>query len=190
VESHHAYVDDAGAIVAEFTGRKVRTLPPERGHSSAIVITDREDVAAAGRSVLQRLGFRGVAKLDFKRDPDGRLWLLEVNARFSLWHHPGAVAGVNIPALVYADCAGLPRPPVGAARPGTRWCELSTDRTAARLAGLPTRRWLRWVIACETRHGVAADDPMPFLRVMLLPSVARRLRRVAARAPWLRSAGG
>src|SRR5215470_19812901 len=38
----------------------------------------------------------GVAKPDFKRAPDGRLLLLEINPRFNLWHHLGAVAGVNL----------------------------------------------------------------------------------------------
>jgi predicted ATP-grasp superfamily ATP-dependent carboligase len=177
VESYHAYIDDGESTVAEFTGRKLRTLPPERGHSSAIVITDRDDVAGAGRSVLRRLGFRGVAKVDFKRDADGRLWLLEVNARFSLWHNPGAVAGVNIPALVYADCAGVTRPPVAGARPGIRWCDVHTDRRAAAMEGVSTLRWLRWAMACESRHAVARDDPMPFLRGIVLPYAAHRARR-------------
>ena len=54
-----------------------------------------------GRTLVQRLGLRGVAKFDFKRAADGRLFLLEVNPRFNLWHHPGALAGVNLPALVF-----------------------------------------------------------------------------------------
>ena len=63
-------------------------------------------------TIVERLALTGVAKLDFKRDPQGNLRLLEINPRFNLWHHAGAIAGVNIPALVYADLAGLPRPPV------------------------------------------------------------------------------
>jgi hypothetical protein len=62
----------------------------------------------------------GGAKLDFKSAPDGRLLLLEINPRFNLWHHLGAVAGVNLPALVYADLVGLPRPATRPARAGAR----------------------------------------------------------------------
>ena len=47
---------------------------------------------------MAALGLRGVAKLDFKRTAAGELVLLEVNPRFNLWHLPGAVAGVNLPA--------------------------------------------------------------------------------------------
>ena len=43
-------------------------------------------------------------KLDFKqREATGGLYLLEANPRFNLWHHAGAVAGVNLPLLVYRD---------------------------------------------------------------------------------------
>ena len=93
VESYHVYVDEPGDIVAEFTGRKIRTWPTQFGHSTALVITDSADVASAGRAVVRRLDLRGVAKLDFKRGPDGRLYLLEVIPRFTLWHHPAALAG-------------------------------------------------------------------------------------------------
>jgi D-aspartate ligase len=55
--------------------------------------------------VLARLGVRGVAKLDIKRDDRGRLHLLEINPRSNLWHDPGAVAGVNLPAMVCCGCS-------------------------------------------------------------------------------------
>jgi D-aspartate ligase len=182
IESYHVYIDAAGDIAGEFTGRKIRTLPPERGHSTAIEITDRGDVAAMGREVLHALGLRGVAKVDFKRAPDGTLWLLEVNPRFTLWNNPGSLAGVNVPALVYADLAGFPRPQIGPLHAGIRWCELMTDRQAARLAGMGGARWIWWALRCETKHGASWDDPMPFLRVMLIPFLVRRWRRLRSLA--------
>src|SRR5438045_1215493 len=96
VESYHVYVDDRGEIAGEFTGRKLRTWPLEYGFSTALVTSDAPDVWILGREIIQRLGLRGVAKGDFKRGPEGRLYLLEVNPRFNLWHHLGACAGVNI----------------------------------------------------------------------------------------------
>jgi D-aspartate ligase len=149
IESWHAYVDAGGAHVAGFTGRKIRTLPARYGHSSALVTTCERDVEEAGRSVLERLGVRGVAKVDFKRGPDGRLWLLEINARFTLWHHLGAVAGLNIPALVVADLRGEPRPAVGAVRPGATWCHPVYDVRAARAAGVGLVEWARFALGCD-----------------------------------------
>src|SRR5579871_1260521 len=88
IESYHVYVTEDGSVAAEFTGCKVRTIPAEYGATTALRITAEQDVVDVGRKVVGRLGLRGVAKLDFKRAPDGRLFLLEVNPRFNLWHFP------------------------------------------------------------------------------------------------------
>ena len=163
VESYHVYVDAAGERAGEFTGRKIRTHPAAYGETTALEITDEPDVAELGREIVRRLGLRGVAKLDFKRDPEGRLHLLEVNPRFNLWHHPGARAGVNLPALVFADLVGRPRPRPERARPGVRWILHGHDALAARRQGVPLRRWLRWAMSCEAKSIVALDDPLPVI---------------------------
>ena len=93
IESYHVYVDEADDIVGEFTGRKLRTHPPQYGYTTALTTTHAPDVLELGRDLTSRLKLTGVAKFDFKRTPDGELKLLEVNLRFNLWHHPGALAG-------------------------------------------------------------------------------------------------
>ena len=177
IESYHVYVDASGAIAGEFTGRKLRTLPVEYGHSTALTTTDAADVREQGRDVVMRLDLRGVAKLDFKRAATGELRLLEVNPRFNLWHHLGAVAGVNIPAIVHADLTVRPRPPTTTARAGVNWSLPWRDARAARQSGLSAARWLRWMVACEAKSGFAWDDPMPFVRATLSPWLSRQLRR-------------
>jgi D-aspartate ligase len=163
MESYHVYVDAHGETVAEFTGRKIRTHPTEYGHSTALEITDAADVAALGRDLVQRIGLQGVAKLDFKRAPDGRLHLLEINPRFTLWHHPAALAGVNVPLLVYGDLTGAPRPPRPRARAGVRWCKPWQDWAPARAAGVSLWHWLPWALRCEAKRAVSWDDPLPLI---------------------------
>jgi predicted ATP-grasp superfamily ATP-dependent carboligase len=177
IESYHVYVDAQGMIAGEFTGRKIRTFPTAHGYSTALTITAADDVAALGRRLCAELGLRGVAKFDFKRDPEGRLHLLEVNPRFNLWHHLGAVAGVNLPALVFADLAGLPRPEAELRREGARWCRFTEDWHAAREGGMPFLSWLPWALSCEATS-LTWDDPMPFvqaLRRSVAAHVANRL---------------
>jgi predicted ATP-grasp superfamily ATP-dependent carboligase len=174
IESFHVYVDAAGAVAGEFTGRKIRTFPREYGQSTAVEVVWLPDVATLGREIVARLGLRGVAKLDFKRDDAGRLHLLEINPRFNLWHHPGAVAGVNLPAMVHADLTGRERPLAVWPPRRVAWCDPLQDLRAARVAGTAPLAWLRWSVDCEAFSGLAWQDPLPFLRGKLWAAVRRR----------------
>ena len=182
IESYHVYVDERGERVAYFTGRKIRTRPAAFGDTTALEITDAPDVAEVGQDIVRRLALTGVAKLDFKRGPDGRLHLLEVNPRFTLWHHAGAVAGVNIPALVHGDLVHQPRPPrTFRARAGVRWCKVWSDWPMARAGGVPFLQWLLWAAGCEALSAFAWDDPMPLIGAGWARGMARLARPAAAR---------
>jgi predicted ATP-grasp superfamily ATP-dependent carboligase len=174
--SYHAFVSN-GVVIADFTGRKVRTAPREYGFSTYVQITDDERVRDIGREVVARLGFHGVIKLDFKEDErDGRLYLLEANPRFNLWHHPGAIAGVNLPALVYADLVspGSARPEARPLRPGVRWMWALADLQAYRATGeLDALRWLREFAGAHVVEDLCWSDP--------LPNVARLVGRLRPR---------
>jgi D-aspartate ligase len=161
IESYQVYVDGTGEIAGEFTGKKIRTFPVELGHSCSLMITDTEDLAELGRELVRKINLRGVAEFEFKRAPDGKLFLLEINPRFNLWHHLGAVAGVNLPALVYGDLIGLPRPAFASARAGTRWCRVWQDLRASRADGIPLTKWFNWAMSCEVKRGLTLDDPLP-----------------------------
>jgi predicted ATP-grasp superfamily ATP-dependent carboligase len=160
VESYHVYVDEDGEIVAEFTGRKLRTYPVRFGQSTALELTAEEDVRRLGAELVRRMELRGVAKLDFKRDGDGRLHLLEVNPRFNLWHHLAAVAGLNLPALVYADLTGSPRPAVTRPAPATGWTRPLQDLRSVLASGGSLGSWIRWTSRARARSGISADDPL------------------------------
>ncbi|QRM27237.1 ATP-grasp domain-containing protein [Microvirga sp. VF16] len=186
IESYHVYLDQTGAIVAEFTGRKIRTLPVTCGLSTAVETTDAADVREIGRDIVQKLDLRGVAKLDFKRCLKGNLYLLEINPRFNLWHHLGAVAGVNLPGLVYADLTGLPRPVGRVARAGVRWVAPWADMRAAQESGIPITTWLWWLLHCEAKAGIAWDDPMPIVK-KVLARIPRSRGALAQNEPYATS---
>lgn len=174
VESYHAYVSVGGVTLGEFTGRKLRTWPARFGSSTALETTDAPDVRAFGREVVERLGVTGPVKLDFKRAPDGELWLLEVNPRFTLWAHLGAVAGVNLAALAYADLTGRDPHVNGAARAGVSWCHPARDAAAVRAGGGSMLGWARFALRCDARSGTQLDDPMPALAGKLWPRLVHR----------------
>jgi predicted ATP-grasp superfamily ATP-dependent carboligase len=175
IESYHVYVDTDGEVVGEFTGRKIRTWPAHYGHSTALETTRASDVRVLGRSIVGRVGLTGVAKLDFKRDRDGRLFLLEINPRFNLWHNLGAAAGVNLPGLVWADLNDLPRPSSAVVvQSGEVWCHL-VDYLAARKAGMSLLAWLRFLNTATVKSSVSLRDPK--LTAVYLAKRLRRARR-------------
>lgn len=178
IESYHVFAPAPGEIAAEFTGRKVRTTPAAYGATTALTITDAPDLVATGREVIGALGLTGVAKLDFKRAPDGRLYLLEVNPRFNLWHHPGAVAGVNIPALVYDYLDGVALPAPAHARAGVTWCSPYDVASARRPRELLER--LRFGARCEAKAIWARDDPLPLLGTLATRATSAARRRLSS----------
>jgi predicted ATP-grasp superfamily ATP-dependent carboligase len=186
IESYHAYIRPGGEVMGDFTGRKIRTAPRLYGFSTYVEITDDDEVRRLGRSILERIGFSGVAKIDFKRDPrTRRLYLLEINPRFNLWHHAGAAAGVSIPALVYRDCIepGSARP-AGRARAGVRWVNAHADWQA--FEGSPAR-WIVEMLGADVNESFLARDPLPALDD-ILGILHRKLHTLREARSYLRSA--
>jgi D-aspartate ligase len=182
VLSYHAYVRPGGEIVAEFTGRKIRTSPRTYGRSTYLEITHDPEMLALGRTTIEKLQFSGVLKIDCKRDVRNRqLYMLEINPRFNLWHHPGTVAGVAIPEAVYLDCVttnAVKRLPP--ARKGVRWMVPLSDAKALseyRAAGeLSRARWLIQLLTADVNEGFQITDPLP-----LLADVGRLIKRMNGR---------
>lgn len=183
VVSYHAYVADDGTVVGEFTGEKIRTNPAVFGHSSSVRVVSLPAVREVGRDLISRLDFSGVVKLDFKIRPDGQFALFEVNTKFNLWHLPGAIAGVNIPALVYDDLMGNGRPTEKTIeREGVVWCKVWDDLPIALEEDMPFRQWLRWVRTVDSVRDLALDDPLPVIGLVLMGTQRGfiRVRRMLA----------
>jgi D-aspartate ligase len=181
IVSYHAYVSEDGTLVGEFTGEKIRTKPSSFGHSCSVRVLTLPDVTELGRDILHRLDITGVIKFDFKRRSDGSLSLFEVNTKFNLWHLPGAIAGVNVPALAYDDLVGNECPvEASITREGVVWCKVWDDLPVALDQGVSLGQWLRWVRSVDSIRDVSLSDPLPLLGVALAV-VDRLTRRVMGR---------
>ncbi|HSN22502.1 MAG TPA: hypothetical protein VLS49_17590 [Usitatibacter sp.] len=185
--SFHGFADEQGAVLASFVGRKIRTDPPLTGESAFIEIAEDASLEALGRDIAARLPLKGPFKMDFKRDPrDGRWLLLEINARFNLWHYLGTRSGVNLMRIAYDYLLERRRPEPLRARPARRWLSLENDYRAFReLRARGEITWPRWLGSIAfSRHVCnvfAWHDPGPWLRLWRL-----RIARKAARGSgWL-----
>jgi predicted ATP-grasp superfamily ATP-dependent carboligase len=125
--TYGAYHDASSRPLGRFVSHKVRQHPRLYGESRIAETLWVEDVAEAAEALLGELSFHGVSGTEFKRDPrDGRLKLMEVNARNWIHSPLARIAGVNLSLIAYADARGVPfeAPPQV---DGVRWTDIVHD---------------------------------------------------------------
>lgn len=188
--SFHGFADESHRLLDWFIGRKIRTYPALTGESTYLELARDEELAALGPRLVAELPLKGVFKIDLKRDArTGRLRLLEVNARYNLWHYLGAANGVNLPRTAY-DYLVYGKRPEMPGRYGTRcrWIYLRGDwhayREAAARGELGFAGWIASLAAApRVCHVFSWTDPLPFFnhlyhwvraRLPRLPGMLRR----------------
>src|SRR5207249_2900067 len=121
---------------------------------------------AAARTLLEALEWHGVAMVEFKREPDGRFCLMEVNPR--LWGSLALAidAGVNFPLGLWRIAAGEPHLPQPAYREKYFTRHLPKDL-----------EWLKANVRADHR------DPLLLTRPPLSGACAQARRPAPLRAP-------
>jgi predicted ATP-grasp superfamily ATP-dependent carboligase len=182
--SLHVYMDRTSQPLAWFTGRKLRTYPTYAGIGCFVESVVAPEIIEAGLSMLRRVGYTGMALLQFKRDDrDGSFKLLEINPRSSSWNQLAAACGVNLPYVAYLDAIGRPAalPPVQ--RVGVKYLFLENDFLAfldyRRHGDISTWQWIRSLAGPKVYQLFATDDLRPFVHD--LGAKAGRLWRKAGR---------
>ncbi len=132
--SFHGVADSEGRLLDSFVGRKLRTFPTRSGESSFIELARDGELHALASEIAANIPLKGVFKMDFKKDErTGRWYLLEINARFNLWHYLGAANGVNLLGVAYDYLVEGARPArSGEYRTDRRWLSLELDARAFR----------------------------------------------------------
>ncbi len=191
--SFHGFADERGKLLACFIGRKIRTYPPLTGDSSYLELAHDSELASLGRSLVTRIGLKGIFKMDFKRHAEtGQFFLLEVNARFNLWHYLGAQGGVNLAQVAYDYMTRGTRSSPVQMRTRYRWLSPRLDylayRSLAARRQLTARAWLASLLSTRKVYDLFAwSDPMPAAAVLW--DELRHLSRLRHRVMrWLSTA--
>lgn len=192
--SYHGVSDEKGNVLVDFIGRKIRTFPPITGESAFIEMAYDRALQALGRDIASRIPLRGVFKMDFKKDAcNGRYYLLEINARFNLWHYLGAMNGVNLIRAFYDYVAKTGASAAAQKTAGRkyRWLNLPLDYRAYRaLAAQGKIGFVEWVLSLlgsrKVYHIFSWSDPGPFI-ALWADRLRRRARRNTTRVlSWIR----
>jgi D-aspartate ligase len=167
--SFHAYLDQKSSPLGFFVGRKIRTCPRDSGFSSYLELVHEPEIAWLGLSALRKMNLVGPVKLDFKKDPvHNRYYLLECNARFTLWNYLGAASGINLPRLALASLHEEPVAMVTGYRTDIRWFSFGIDFRAFLREYHPDGdwTWLQWLWSLNSRkvYDVFSwRDPWPWI---------------------------
>ena len=113
-----------GKPIASFAHRRLRENPPSGGVSVLCESVEKNPEAwRMAKSILDYVGWHGVAMVEFKISPDGTPYLMEVNGRFWGSLQLAIDAGVDFPWLLYQMATGEAADPVDGYTTGikSRW---------------------------------------------------------------------
>jgi D-aspartate ligase len=125
--SYCAFFRD-GVAKHTLVAKRLRQHPREFGRAATYVETiECPEVEELSERFLRAINYYGLVEVEFKKDPrDGKLKLLDVNARTWGFHTLGSAAGVDFPYLLYADQIGIATQP-SRAQAGVGWLRAVTD---------------------------------------------------------------
>ncbi|HWO41045.1 MAG TPA: ATP-grasp domain-containing protein [Candidatus Eisenbacteria bacterium] len=165
--SFYAYLNRNSNPLALCVIQKLRQWPVEYGTGCYSVTCRRDEVVALGLNLLKKIGYVGMANLEFKQDlRDGTFKLIEVNVRLGERIALASAAGVDMPHIAYRDIVGAAPDPVGEYQSGVTWVNVIND-TAAFLYSYRTQmswwRWARSLLSAKSHAYFSWSDPLPFV---------------------------
>jgi predicted ATP-grasp superfamily ATP-dependent carboligase len=179
--SYYTYIDETGAPLFHFTKRLLRRHPENEGGATYHITDWSPEVAEAGLRLFRSVGLRGLGNIEFKRDPrDGRLQLIEVNARFTNGNAAVMLSGIDLALLTYAQLAKLPFAPPRSYRRGVVLWDPIPDFLAFRKlharGEITLTQWLRQVARADATPIYDLRDPLPGLHhLAMMTAMAARL---------------
>lgn len=160
-----------GRVVSHFTGLKLRQGPPDCGTCTyGESCPDSDEAVELARRLVTAIGCDGIAEVEFKRDRrDGRLTLIELNPRATVFCIIANAHGINLPLMAYNDLTdGAPRAaPEPAGKDVVRWMDpyrdlLQSGRTDG-VSRVSLLGWLRQLHGTDLLCWGGRRDPLPLL---------------------------
>lgn len=111
LSSYYTYRTTTGHRLFDFTKSVIRRWPVNRGNACFHKTGWKPETAAAGQKFFEAVGLKGLGNIEFKRDRrDGKLKVIEVNARFTAAQELVRRAGYPIDLMIYCHLTGQPVP--------------------------------------------------------------------------------
>jgi D-aspartate ligase len=164
--SYYTYLDENGTNLIDFTKRVIRRYPINMGGSTYHMTDYVPDIQDLALALFRQVGLRGVANVEFKMDErDGKLKLIECNARFTAADCLLVASGLNLPLFVYDKLTGRAHTEPSSYRMGIRLWKPVGDFAAYRqldkMGLLTFRAWIRSIMHPQIFPVFRWNDPLP-----------------------------
>jgi predicted ATP-grasp superfamily ATP-dependent carboligase len=179
------YVGRDGRPLAGCVRKKLRQYPAGFGYCCLAETVRDPEIMELSIRLLTSLGYRGIAGVEFKRDPrTGQAKLIEINARAVRTTSTAIGAGVDLPWIAYQDLRSpaATLAPVFDYKVPVRWIHVRSEIRAAfpmiRRGELSFREWIRIFRGPTAQVMWAWDDPKPGILNVVLPTLHRLSRQI------------
>jgi predicted ATP-grasp superfamily ATP-dependent carboligase len=162
------YFNPRGELVAQCGWDRIRQFPPGFGNGTFCRNTFRSEPAELGEAFLTKVGFCGLAAVEFVCDPRNHQFkLIEVNPRTTLQNRLPAACGVDLEWLAYLDLIGKEVKPVPPPDTGNLWVDDFTDLLPRMARRVPDNSESPHSPRRKVRSIACWDDPLPLLARMV-----------------------
>jgi predicted ATP-grasp superfamily ATP-dependent carboligase len=166
--SYYTYLDESSQPLFDFTKRIIRRVPPGMGPACYHITDWVPEIIEQGRRLFRHVGLRGLANVEFKKDPrDGIYKLIECNARFTAANCLVAASGFDLSAFVYNRIVGLEQSPLVDFKRGMRLWDPALDVLSFlalhREGQLTFGQWIASLMHRQTLPYFDWKDPLPAL---------------------------
>lgn len=186
--SYYTYLDSEGRNLFDFTKRVIRRYPVNMGLGSYHISDRVPQVKELALDLFHHVRLLGIANAEFKLDErDGRLKLMECNARFTAADCLLSACGINLPVFVYNQIVGNPQVAPRSYRVGVRLWDPVRDfrayRQLRKMGRMDLSGWIRSILHRQVFPVFRWYDPLPALVVVVrigstvLSHLFRRVRK-------------
>lgn len=166
--SMNMYFDKNCELLGHFIAQKFRVYPIHAGQGCLVETITSPEIYETGLEAAKKLKIKGFFNIQFKRDVNsGKLKIMEVHIRNSVWNYLGTASGVNLLAIGYYDALGLDYPGSKRYQTGVKFIDIKRDVKSLndyRKAGEWTiGSYLKSLRGKRVYDMFKWSDPMPFI---------------------------
>ncbi|MEM5516244.1 hypothetical protein WNY37_04735 [Henriciella sp. AS95] len=169
LSSYYTYRTAEGVRLFDYTKSVIRRWPLNRGGTCFHQSEWLPETADIGKKLFDRIGWQGFGNVEFKRDTrDGKLKIIEVNARFTAAHRLVTASGAPVDEMIYCHMTGQPVPTFTTYNNRLRmWYPIRDFMALRELSGLGRLGFTAWLKSVFAQKFVlpyfSFTDPMPSL---------------------------